>query len=130
MSIEIICANKFCRKIDCGLELRYFNKIKEGCVPVYFQTSACCPIDFKCPNESDEIIRLPGSSETDASKEKMSKEKMSKDKMSKEKMSDDKMCKYGNNTLLIGERLKSKKPCIRCTCKQPPFVECIQTNYC
>lgn len=43
-----MAANKFCRKIDCGLELRYFNKIKEGCVPVYFQTSACCPIDFKC----------------------------------------------------------------------------------
>lgn len=43
-----MASNKFCRKIDCGLELRYFNKIKEGCVPVYFQTSACCPIDFKC----------------------------------------------------------------------------------
>jgi len=103
--------NKFCRKIDCGLELRYFNKIKEGCVPVYFQTSACCPIDFKCPNESDEFIRLPGRSK-------------------KPDVIPEKMCKYGNNTLLIGERLKSKKPCISCSCKQPPMLECIQTNYC
>lgn len=43
-----MATNQFCRKIDCGLELRYLNKMKEGCVPIYFKNSGCCPIDFKC----------------------------------------------------------------------------------
>lgn len=43
-----ISINKDCRKIDCGIELRYLEQLQKGCVPVYFGDNGCCPIEFKC----------------------------------------------------------------------------------
>lgn len=39
--------NPNCAKINCGIELD-LPQIRKGCVPVYFRTSNCCPIEFKC----------------------------------------------------------------------------------
>lgn len=44
----MISANEQCRKIDCGIELRYLERLQKGCVPVYFGDNGCCPIEFKC----------------------------------------------------------------------------------
>lgn len=46
--LEPIASNRNCRKIDCGLELRHFHELRQGCVPIYFKTSSCCPHDFRC----------------------------------------------------------------------------------
>lgn len=42
-----IAENPNCVKIDCGIELN-IDRIKEGCVPIYFKTPTCCPIEYKC----------------------------------------------------------------------------------
>lgn len=39
--------NSCCEKIDCGMEVRHLNDIRNGCVPVYYE-SGCCPIEIKC----------------------------------------------------------------------------------
>lgn len=39
--------NPNCVKINCGIELK-LSEIKAGCVPVYYKTPTCCPIDYKC----------------------------------------------------------------------------------
>lgn len=55
---ECLCANGYnnatspaenpnCSKVNCGIELK-MNKLREGCVPVYYKTPICCPIEYKC----------------------------------------------------------------------------------
>lgn len=39
--------NPNCMKINCGMELE-MNNLRNGCVPVYFRTANCCPIEYKC----------------------------------------------------------------------------------
>nr|CAD7433271.1 unnamed protein product [Timema monikensis] len=47
----------WCKKINCGFELRSANKFRQGCAPVYYGTDRCCSIGFKCPeDESLEVV--------------------------------------------------------------------------
>lgn len=39
--------NPNCVKINCGIELE-LDQLKRGCVPVYFDNAACCPIEYIC----------------------------------------------------------------------------------
>lgn len=39
--------NPSCMPIDCGIELRYLQRLRDGCIPIYFK-NGCCPIEFKC----------------------------------------------------------------------------------
>lgn len=39
--------NTHCREIDCGIELRNFQELRNGCIPVYYE-DRCCPTDWKC----------------------------------------------------------------------------------
>lgn len=39
--------NPQCQIVDCGIEITNFNKIRKGCVPVYFE-NRCCPITYRC----------------------------------------------------------------------------------
>lgn len=41
-------SNKYCKKVDCGIELRNLNRLQDGCVPIYYGKSDCCPIGFRC----------------------------------------------------------------------------------
>lgn len=38
----------WCEEISCGIELHYSRQISDGCVPVYYGTTGCCPIDWRC----------------------------------------------------------------------------------
>lgn len=40
--------NKNCKKVDCGLQLRYLDELRKGCIPIYFRDTKCCPIGFRC----------------------------------------------------------------------------------
>lgn len=42
-----IIGNPNCREIDCGIELRYFQELRKGCIPIYYE-DRCCPTDWKC----------------------------------------------------------------------------------
>lgn len=46
-NLTAVEANPACHKINCGMELR-IDEIKSGCVPVYWKTPTCCPIEYKC----------------------------------------------------------------------------------
>lgn len=39
--------NPQCSKVDCGIELEMTN-LRDGCVPIYYKTPNCCPIEYKC----------------------------------------------------------------------------------
>lgn len=40
--------NRNCKKIECGIELLHLTDIQNGCVPLYYGTERCCPIDYRC----------------------------------------------------------------------------------
>jgi hypothetical protein len=43
--------NKHCQKVNCGIELHSMSYIQKGCIPIYLEKKACCPISWKCPEE-------------------------------------------------------------------------------
>lgn len=43
----LFASNSNCVKIDCGIE-HDLHRIRAGCVPVYYKTPTCCPIDMRC----------------------------------------------------------------------------------
>ncbi|KAJ6647708.1 hypothetical protein Bhyg_02931, partial [Pseudolycoriella hygida] len=105
-------SNENCKKADCGIELRNLNRLQNGCVPIYFGSSDCCPIDFRCPSTKDEVMPIEGRSDVDD-------------------VPAEKACKYGDHILNIGQSLNSlEDKCVECTCKQPPMVECVKQSNC
>lgn len=40
--------NQHCTKVDCGIEIRNLDRIRKGCVPVYFGENSCCPHEYRC----------------------------------------------------------------------------------
>lgn len=54
--------NQNCRKLKCGIDLTYIEKLRNGCVPVYHtknsddaEPTKCCPIDFVCRKSINQI---------------------------------------------------------------------------
>ncbi|CAG2060304.1 unnamed protein product, partial [Timema podura] len=41
----------WCKKINCGFELRSADRFRQGCAPVYYGTERCCSIGFQCPED-------------------------------------------------------------------------------
>lgn len=106
----LIKLNANCKKIDCGIELRNLDRLQKGCVPVYFGEDSCCPIQFRCPKTTDEVVPIEGRSEI---------------------IDDpDMICKYNELTLRRGEMLNSDEKCIECSCKTPPMVNCHRRPNC
>lgn len=99
--------NDACIKISCDIELYETDSVKDGCIPSY-HTDSCCPYTWRCPTKSDAMI--PANQE-------------------KPKDADSPKCKFGNLLLEIGDSLsKDENGCSKCTCKQPPLVECVFTG--
>lgn len=44
---SMIIGNPNCTEIDCGIELRNFQELRKGCIPIYYE-DRCCPTDWKC----------------------------------------------------------------------------------
>lgn len=40
--------NPSCKERECGFELYNLESFVNGCVPIYYGNSKCCPIDFRC----------------------------------------------------------------------------------
>lgn len=64
-----ICSNTFdksispesnpdCKLVDCEMEIHYFHELRRGCVPVYYSSSSCCPIRFRCRKFNITILIL------------------------------------------------------------------------
>uniref|UniRef100_A0A1B0D0W6 Uncharacterized protein n=2 Tax=Phlebotomus papatasi TaxID=29031 RepID=A0A1B0D0W6_PHLPP len=112
-----ICANGFdnttkieenphCQLINCGLELHSSGNLKAGCTPIYYKKATCCPIGWRCPNDSDKVIEAEGrTTDGDPNME----------------------CTFGNLKLKVGNQLSTEEgsPVI-CECSIPPMVTCIQ----
>lgn len=43
-----IYGNPNCKQVNCGFDMRYSEKLKSGCIPVYLGNNKCCPIDWRC----------------------------------------------------------------------------------
>ncbi|KAG4076396.1 hypothetical protein HA402_005839 [Bradysia odoriphaga] len=103
--------NKNCKKVECGLKLRYFDELKSGCVPIYFRDTKCCPIGFRCPSANDVILPIEGLPEITSVKENS-------------------LCKFGSLMMQRGQSIATDEKCLECTCRHPPMIECIRVEDC
>lgn len=39
-------------------------------------------------------------------------------------------CKFGSLVLKVGEKIKSEKFCVECSCSIPPMMHCVQNGHC
>lgn len=39
-------------------------------------------------------------------------------------------CRFGNETLAVGDEVKTKNKCVSCICKLPPMLHCITSLNC
>ncbi|XP_063709743.1 uncharacterized protein LOC134838198 [Culicoides brevitarsis] len=100
-----IVGNPHCYEIDCGIQLRYMTNLQKNCVPVYYGTNKCCPIDWRCPDDKDTV----------ESKGKNGGESTHK-------------CTFGALKLNVGEELNSSDKDVTCACVSPPFVQCVKSK--
>lgn len=102
--------NKHCHKINCNIEVHYYKRMMEGCVPIYYQTDDCCPIQWRCPDNT--TIVIPDSSRKATESEESLK------------------CSFGNLKMNLGDFLSPENDydqCTLCGCKVPPYPHCIKT---
>lgn len=98
--------NQSCKKIDCGISIRNIDRIRVGCIPVYYKQDNCCPIGWRCPGEKHMI-----ESET-----------------YKSGVVDGPKCKFGKWELNVGQSLDVEEDsCHNCTCTVPPMLHCLST---
>lgn len=102
-----VAENKDCVKIDCHIELFEIVNVRKGCIPMYHKDS-CCPYDWRCPEANDAIIPANQDAKSDPS---------------------DPKCMFGKLRLDVGDSLsRSEGGCSKCSCRVPPFVDCLFTS--
>uniref|UniRef100_A0A182TA32 VWFC domain-containing protein n=1 Tax=Anopheles maculatus TaxID=74869 RepID=A0A182TA32_9DIPT len=106
-----IVDNPNCYEIQCGLELHAGDRLAMGCIPIYFGNHRCCPISWKCPSDSDEVIVEGRTEQTEVQEPNM-------------------QCKFGKLTLNKGDGITSDNKCVDCKCTVPPLAHCIQRADC
>lgn len=99
--------NPSCKRIDCGISLRFMDRVRQGCVPVYYGNDRCCPIEWRCPQGTDELLNEGRSSVETTEK-----------------------CTFGNLKLNVGEVVKSRNKCDTCKCTVPPMLHCVKDPEC
>ncbi|PNF27759.1 hypothetical protein B7P43_G12788 [Cryptotermes secundus] len=113
---KCICQNGFngtlsgpwCEEISCGIELHYSRQISDGCVPVYYGTTGCCPIDWRCPDVNDSVVTSVNATSKTAEHK----------------------CQFGQLELRVGDKLSSTSNiCVECSCEVPPLVSCTQKTH-
>lgn len=97
--------NPNCKKIDCGISLKYMKEVREGCIPIYYNSDSCCPIEWRCPSQNDRI-------------------------KAKIRFSSFEKCSFGKLTLNVGDILDSGNKCDTCRCTYPPMLHCIRNPHC
>ncbi|KAF5287590.1 hypothetical protein FQA39_LY15867 [Lamprigera yunnana] len=100
----------FCRKIVCGIQVKYRNELIDKCAPYYKdKEERLCPTSWICPEDGDLIIAK------------------------NEGNSNSLQCSYGNKILKFGDYFERKKMdylfradvIIKCECLVPPFLTCV-----
>lgn len=101
--------NKHCRKVECLMEIHYYEKMIAGCIPIYFKTDDCCPLEWRCPDNSTTVI--------------------SQAAHSVDNMKSDLKCSFGELTMRVGDSLSEidADDCTTCNCLVPPQPTCIRT---
>ncbi|KAG8292582.1 hypothetical protein J6590_034774 [Homalodisca vitripennis] len=108
-------AAPWCQKLSCVLELwgETPEKLTQGCIPVYITDSGCCPIAFRCPKPSDDVIKAENKTSAET----------------------DKTCQFGNLTMEVGDRLSPWNEArgtgknAECICEVPPLASCIVQQF-
>lgn len=120
--------NKHCHRINCGMELVYLNKIRDGCVPVYLNEKACCALGTICRTYPCYLKRnllfitifCFAASESD----KLVTSSLSvTDELTH-------TCKFGKLNLKINEEVETTDKCSKCKCAMPPLVTCTKIHGC
>ncbi|XP_037028775.1 uncharacterized protein LOC119069003 [Bradysia coprophila] len=92
------------KKHICNTQLYDFKQYQLGCVPVYYgKHPDNCPTHYKCPKDSDEIIK--GDSTGSGTS-----------------------CKFGKLVFQKGDKLIDN--CVECLCSVPPMLTCRQYSKC
>ncbi|XP_017777689.1 PREDICTED: protein NEL-like [Nicrophorus vespilloides] len=100
----------FCTRKKCGFEIRHAEAVEQNCAPVYFvsegEEALCCPQNFICPLETDEIIARPNAPQNDG------------------------ICKFGDKSIKFDEKIVrylyqwGKTRTVECVCDVPPLLTC------
>lgn len=101
--------NKHCHKINCNMDLHYSDRMRQNCIPIFYKTDDCCPIDWRCPNDKTTVV--PDSSRKDGEVSPLK-------------------CTFGDLKMSLGDFLSpdnNDDQCTICTCKVPPYPHCIKT---
>jgi hypothetical protein len=100
--------NSNCKKVDCGIGLRNTNRVRSGCVPIYYGNDKCCPIEWRCPDGEEKVIESARSDSDNP----------------------DLKCNFGKLKLNVGDVINSDDKCNTCKCGVPPLVHCIKDPKC
>lgn len=103
-----IVGNPHCQEINCGIELRSVERLANGCIPVYFGNHRCCPIEWRCPEDKDNVTEEGRRGQIDSNMQ----------------------CKFGKLTLSVGDSISSEDNCVSCKCTVPPMAHCIRSRIC
>lgn len=99
----------FCRKSNCTVEIKRSHEVRTYCAPAYMRITDCCPWDWVCPEETDQILKAVNVKRPDL------------------------QCKFGVKLLNIADKFERVKIMsiyekfeTKCECLVPPYVTCIK----
>lgn len=131
-----------CQKVKCNIEIYYADRLMSGCVPIYYGSKYgkfnCCPIDWRCRKYS--VSKYIGGSDwasinswtfpfwtADPKDELIPAESdVQQNTIDGTQMT----CTFGSLVLKVGEKIKSEKFCVDCSCSIPPMMHCVQNGHC
>ncbi|XP_018024012.1 kielin/chordin-like protein [Hyalella azteca] len=98
-----------CTTIDCGMDYRYAQQLRDGCTPIYFR-NRCCSIDWICPN-SERVKPLA-------------------DQPTESEATTGSHCKLGDIVVPRNASAPTDNCNLNCLCVTPPDLTCVQYPDC
>jgi len=96
-----------CTTIDCGLDYKFSERMKAGCVPLY-SLNVCCPTDWVCPGGSV-IVNIPNPAFENVTSN---------------------YCEMGNIRAPAGMSVATSSCAVNCVCSMPPDFTCVAYPSC
>lgn len=96
-----------CTTIDCGIDYKFAERLKSGCVPLY-SVSACCPTDWVCPG-GNIMVNIPNPAFANVTEN---------------------YCEMGAIRAPAGMSVATSSCSVNCVCSMPPDFTCVAYPSC
>lgn len=128
-----IAMNPSCQKIKCNIEIHYADRIMAGCIPIYYGKANCCPIGWRCREYTQYIADgFIQNKNKNIYLRSFAAERKDEIILTNQAPSNDTnmTCTFGSLVLNVGDKIRSEKYCVDCSCKIPPMMHCVQIGHC